>query len=117
MKAIDLTAIMGKDASSFPEFYAGYFKSQGFDFMGIPVCVGPIKYIGQKALKRDIATLKAAMRTAGVKQGFLPVVAPASAAPCSLTGIIRTKGLFCLPWPTPCTTNTRLLWTQGCLSR
>ena len=94
MKAIDLTAIMGKDASLFPEFYAGYFKSQGFDFMGIPVCVGPIKYIGQKALKRDIATLKAAMRTAGVKQGFLPVVAPASAAPMFIDRHYQDEGTF-----------------------
>ena len=81
MKAIDLMAVTGKDASLFPEFYEGYFKAQGFDFMGIPVCVGPIQYVGQKALKRDIANLKAAMKAAGVKQGFLPVVAPASAAP------------------------------------
>jgi 5-methyltetrahydropteroyltriglutamate--homocysteine methyltransferase len=45
------------------------------------VITGPITYIGHAALQRDIANLKAAMKQAGLKQGFLPVVAPASVVP------------------------------------
>ncbi|HLY89684.1 MAG TPA: hypothetical protein VKQ27_11930, partial [Acetobacteraceae bacterium] len=36
-----------------------------------PVCVGPIKYIGQEALAADIANFKAALAAAGVSEGFM----------------------------------------------
>ena len=48
---------------------------------GEAVCVGPIRYVGHAAVKRDIDDLKTAMAQAGVKEGFLPVVAPSSAVP------------------------------------
>ena len=38
-------------------------------------------YTGGPAIERDIANLKAAMEAEGVKEGFLPVVAPASCFP------------------------------------
>jgi 5-methyltetrahydropteroyltriglutamate--homocysteine methyltransferase len=71
------------DWARFPEFYAEYFAKEqeyaipGGDF----ACVGPITYTGQAAIQRDIANLKAAMDAAGVTEGFLPVVAPASCFP------------------------------------
>ncbi len=72
----------GHDRRLFPEFYAEYDRSQGFRAaMGTWVCTGPIRYTGQELLKRDIDNLKAAMAAAGVEEGFLPVVAPASVAP------------------------------------
>jgi 5-methyltetrahydropteroyltriglutamate--homocysteine methyltransferase len=81
-------AIAGKDRRDFTEFYDEYEAAQGFAGMGKDaaqlgtwVITGPITYIGQPALQRDIANLKAAMKQAGVKQGFLPVVAPASVVP------------------------------------
>jgi 5-methyltetrahydropteroyltriglutamate--homocysteine methyltransferase len=43
-----------------------------------PVCRGPITYSGQEALARDIADMKAALADAGLKDGFLNSVAPAS---------------------------------------
>jgi 5-methyltetrahydropteroyltriglutamate--homocysteine methyltransferase len=43
-----------------------------------PVCRGPITYSGQEALARDIADLKAALAEAGLQDGFLNSVAPAS---------------------------------------
>ena len=72
-------------SSSFPEFYAEYNATQGFeDVMRNPVCVGPISYAGHDALQRDIANVKAAVdaaRNAGHEvAAFLPVVAPASVA-------------------------------------
>jgi 5-methyltetrahydropteroyltriglutamate--homocysteine methyltransferase len=81
-------AIAGKDRRDFAEFYDEYEAAQGFAGMGRDagrlgtwVITGPIAYSGHAALGRDIANLKAAMKKAGVKHGFLPVVAPASVAP------------------------------------
>jgi 5-methyltetrahydropteroyltriglutamate--homocysteine methyltransferase len=81
-------AIAGKDRKDFAEFYDEYEAAQGFAGMGKDsgrlgtwVITGPISYIGQAALQRDIANLQAAMKQGGVGHGFLPVVAPASVAP------------------------------------
>ena len=41
--------------------------------------VAPLGYKGGDPLQRDIANMKAALAAAGVEEGFLPVVAPASA--------------------------------------
>ncbi|HEY8094433.1 MAG TPA: hypothetical protein VID93_11640, partial [Acidimicrobiales bacterium] len=73
------------DIELFPDFYAEYNKTQGFeDVMRNPVCVGPISYVGQDALQRDIANVVSAVevaRAAGHEvSAFLPVVAPASVA-------------------------------------
>jgi 5-methyltetrahydropteroyltriglutamate--homocysteine methyltransferase len=43
-----------------------------------PVARGPITYIGQDAIKQDIANMKAAMEAAGVEDGFMNAVAPGS---------------------------------------
>jgi len=45
-----------------------------------PVVVGPVTYKGQEAIKADIARFKAALKAAGVEEGFMTAVAPASAA-------------------------------------
>jgi 5-methyltetrahydropteroyltriglutamate--homocysteine methyltransferase len=45
-----------------------------------PVIRGPITYAGQEALQRDIADMKAALETAGLQEGFLNAVGPASCA-------------------------------------
>jgi len=45
-----------------------------------PVCVGPVAYIGQEAIKADIAHFKAALEAAGVAEGFMTSIAPGSAA-------------------------------------
>ena len=73
------------DIEQFPEFYAEYNSTQGFEeVMRNPVCVGPISYAGHGALQRDIGNFTlavAAARAAGHDvAGFLPVVAPASVA-------------------------------------
>jgi 5-methyltetrahydropteroyltriglutamate--homocysteine methyltransferase len=70
----------GKDQSLFPEFYAEYFPTQRLPKRGTVVTVGPVKYKGHAALAKDIAIFKNALNGAKVK-GFMPVVAPASAAP------------------------------------
>ncbi|HKS99998.1 MAG TPA: cobalamin-independent methionine synthase II family protein [Rugosimonospora sp.] len=45
-----------------------------------PVCRAPLTYVGQEAVARDIANVKAAMAAAGVEEGFLNAVAPGSCA-------------------------------------
>jgi 5-methyltetrahydropteroyltriglutamate--homocysteine methyltransferase len=45
-----------------------------------PACRGPITYQGHEALQRDIADMKAALAAAGIEEGYLNSVAPASCA-------------------------------------
>jgi 5-methyltetrahydropteroyltriglutamate--homocysteine methyltransferase len=47
---------------------------------GVPaqVCVGPIEYVGQEEVRRDLANLKAGIDEVDVAEGFLTTVAPAS---------------------------------------
>ena len=74
------TYFVGKDRERFAEFYAEYDK-------GIPrarlewAITRPLSYCGAAALRRDIGNLKAALAGVDKRQGFLPVVAPASLFP------------------------------------
>jgi 5-methyltetrahydropteroyltriglutamate--homocysteine methyltransferase len=70
----------GRDRALFPEFYAEYFPTQRLPKRGTAVSVGPIKYKGHAAVRRDIEIFKAALAGVDV-EGFMPVVAPASAVP------------------------------------
>jgi 5-methyltetrahydropteroyltriglutamate--homocysteine methyltransferase len=45
-----------------------------------PVCVAPLTYVGQDAIKADIANFKAALAAHGVEEGFMTSVAPGSAS-------------------------------------
>jgi 5-methyltetrahydropteroyltriglutamate--homocysteine methyltransferase len=44
-------------------------------------CTGPVKYVGQEIVQRDIANFKAALAGAQVAEAFMPVVAPSSVLP------------------------------------
>jgi 5-methyltetrahydropteroyltriglutamate--homocysteine methyltransferase len=71
-----------KEVSSFPEYYAEYFKQAMMGGTIVPitpvVCVGPVKYRGERLLQIDIENVKAAAKAAGVpeKKAFLPATAP-----------------------------------------
>ena len=76
----------GADRARFAEFYAELDRADGPPATAgaapsVAVCVGPIKYTGQDEIQRDIANFKAALKAAGLAQGFLPVAAPASVIP------------------------------------
>jgi 5-methyltetrahydropteroyltriglutamate--homocysteine methyltransferase len=45
-----------------------------------PICIAPIHYAGHEAIKADITNFKAALTAAGVEEGFMTAVAPASAS-------------------------------------
>ena len=71
-----------QEVAAFPEYYAQYFKEAMMGGTIVPivpvVCVGPVKYRGEAALKRDIDNLRAAAKAAGVPEQhvFLPATAP-----------------------------------------
>ena len=71
-----------KEIEAFPEYYQEYFKQAMLGGAIVPinpvVCVGPVKYRGDKAVQRDIANVKAAAKAAGIadEHVFLPATAP-----------------------------------------
>src|SRR5207342_2528918 len=73
--------LFAQEVAAFPEYYAQYFKEamMGGAIVKISpvVCVGPIKYRGEKFLQTDIDNLKAAAKAAGVPNHrlFLPATA------------------------------------------
>jgi 5-methyltetrahydropteroyltriglutamate--homocysteine methyltransferase len=71
-----------QEVAAFPDYYAQYFKEamMGGAIVKLApvVCVGPIKYRGEKFLQTDIDNLKAAAKAAGIPNHrlFLPATAP-----------------------------------------
>ena len=71
-----------QEVAAFPEYYEDYFKRamSGGAIVSLPpvVCVGPVKYRGDRLLQIDIANVKAAAAAAGVENEhvFLPSTAP-----------------------------------------
>jgi 5-methyltetrahydropteroyltriglutamate--homocysteine methyltransferase len=71
-----------QEVAAFPEYYAEYFKQAMMGGTLIPitpvVCVGPVKYRGEKLLQIDIDNVTAAAKAAGVPANhtFLPATAP-----------------------------------------
>ncbi|HTP90964.1 MAG TPA: cobalamin-independent methionine synthase II family protein [Xanthobacteraceae bacterium] len=70
-----------KEVEAFPDYYAEYFKQamMGGAIVGLApvVCVGPVKYRGEKFVQRDIDNVKSAAAAAGVPDHhvFLPATA------------------------------------------
>jgi 5-methyltetrahydropteroyltriglutamate--homocysteine methyltransferase len=73
-----------RDWQKFSEFYqdaaSGLAGSAPARRVRRPVCTGPIRYKGQAQTQADIANLKKAMAAAGIQEGFITSVAPASFA-------------------------------------
>ncbi len=65
--------IFGRDIREFPEYFAGRPDLLGGRQI---VCVGPLTYIGQEAVRADIENLKAALAGKQVEEAFLTAVAP-----------------------------------------
>jgi 5-methyltetrahydropteroyltriglutamate--homocysteine methyltransferase len=69
----------GRDATMFPDYYRGVQEHNPFAHtvrVAPRVCVAPVKYTGQKFLRRDIANLKQAMAEALAEEGFMPSSSP-----------------------------------------
>ncbi len=71
-----------QEVAAFPEYYEQYFKQamMGGAIVSLApvVCVGPVKYRGEKLVQTDIDNVKAAAAAAGVanEHVFLPATAP-----------------------------------------
>jgi 5-methyltetrahydropteroyltriglutamate--homocysteine methyltransferase len=68
---------LGRDRVRFADFMRDEFP-RGMRRVAGHVCVGPIAYRGHDAIRRNIDDLKSALTAAGVEEGFLTAVAPAS---------------------------------------
>jgi 5-methyltetrahydropteroyltriglutamate--homocysteine methyltransferase len=82
---LSLTSFAGRrDWQKFNEFYqdpmSGLAGSAPVRRTRRPVCIGPIRYKGHAQTQADIANLKRAMAAAGIEEGFMTSVAPASFA-------------------------------------
>ena len=70
-----------QEVAAFPDYYKEYFKTamMGGAIVALApvVCVGPVKYRGEKVVRRDIANVKKAAAAAGVpdRHVFLPATA------------------------------------------
>jgi 5-methyltetrahydropteroyltriglutamate--homocysteine methyltransferase len=76
----------GADREQFKDFYeeleaAGATKAWSNVTRQDAICTGPVTYVGQAELQRDIDNLKAGLADVAVEEAFLPVAAPASAIP------------------------------------
>jgi 5-methyltetrahydropteroyltriglutamate--homocysteine methyltransferase len=71
-----------QEVAAFPEYYEQYFKQamMGGAIVSLApvVCIGPVKYRGDKLVQADIDNVKAAAAAAGVanEHVFLPATAP-----------------------------------------
>jgi 5-methyltetrahydropteroyltriglutamate--homocysteine methyltransferase len=71
----------GRDRKAFAEFYAEYDRAEAAqERQSAPhvtaVCTGPIEYVGDAQVQRDIANLNEAIHAAAVQEAFIPAVAP-----------------------------------------
>jgi 5-methyltetrahydropteroyltriglutamate--homocysteine methyltransferase len=68
------------EREAFPEYYEEYFKRAMLGGNVAPVlplyASGPIRYVGEAELKRDLANLRQAADAAGVAGAFVPATAP-----------------------------------------
>lgn len=67
-----LAQIYGRDARQFPEYFAGRGNLAGRE----AICVGPLTYTGQDAVRTDIENFRAALAGVTPVETFLPAVAP-----------------------------------------
>jgi 5-methyltetrahydropteroyltriglutamate--homocysteine methyltransferase len=62
-----------REKRAFPEFYKdGHSGSRPAPML----CTGPVRYVGQRQLKRDLENLKAALNGVDVTDVFVPAVSP-----------------------------------------
>ena len=76
----------GRDAAMFPDYYKLVLENSPFANVvrvAPRVCVGPIRYIGQEKVQRDIANLKQALTGLKVAEAFLPASGPVPSLPNS----------------------------------
>lgn len=71
----------GADRTRFAAFYEELDAKDAVSTTTEAICTGPISYVGNDELVRDIRNFKAALGKVKVEEAFLPVAAPASVIP------------------------------------
>jgi 5-methyltetrahydropteroyltriglutamate--homocysteine methyltransferase len=76
----DPLEVFRAEIDSFPEYYEQYLKAAmtgGSVAPAVPLgCTGPVSYVGQERLRRDLENLRAAVGDAGPDEVFVAAVAP-----------------------------------------
>ena len=67
-----------RELEMFPEYYEEYFKKYSATAgpLHVMVCRGPISYVGQEAVQKDIENLRAALAGVDVEEAFMPATSP-----------------------------------------
>jgi 5-methyltetrahydropteroyltriglutamate--homocysteine methyltransferase len=72
--------LFAAERAAFPEYYEDYFKRAMLGGGVAPIvpmfCVGPVRYRGHEALRKDLDNLKAALAQVPHVEAFVPSVAP-----------------------------------------
>ncbi len=73
-------AFFAAERAAFPEYYEEYFKRAMLGGALAPIapmfCVGPVRFRGQDALRKDLDNLKSALSAVPHIEAFVPAVAP-----------------------------------------
>lgn len=69
-------AIIARDERKFPGYFAAIPRAQALGPRTMPVCVGPLKYVGLADLKRDLDNFRAALDGIDVTGAYLPANTP-----------------------------------------
>jgi 5-methyltetrahydropteroyltriglutamate--homocysteine methyltransferase len=66
------------EAAAFPEYYADYFAKYRAAISPVKplVCTAPVRYVGQAAVRADIANLQAALSGVAVEEAFMAATIP-----------------------------------------
>jgi 5-methyltetrahydropteroyltriglutamate--homocysteine methyltransferase len=70
--------ITARDSKQFPQYFSGGkgVLTGAAQRRQLVVCVAPLRYVGQAALKEDLANFKAALKGAKAAEAFLPANTP-----------------------------------------
>jgi 5-methyltetrahydropteroyltriglutamate--homocysteine methyltransferase len=86
-----------REYQAFPEYYAWASQLPGTAGKAPPtqwVCTGPVSYVGQAALARDIANLRSALAGTACEEAFMPAVSPTNLANWNANEYYRTDEEF-----------------------
>ena len=72
-RRLDMTA---RDVRKFPAYFDAVPRARALGPPTMPVCVAPLRYVGQADLKRDIDNFRAALAGVGVAGAYLPANTP-----------------------------------------
>jgi 5-methyltetrahydropteroyltriglutamate--homocysteine methyltransferase len=69
-------SMTARDETKFAEYFAAIPRAQALGPPTMPVCVAPLRYVGQAELRKDIDNFKAALGGVDVAGAFLPANTP-----------------------------------------